>query len=1589
MGRKKTYLCRFVGAIFAIAFVFSFSSTIATFAAGNIFKVQDVGLMDLSSNTEGNIVRFEEEKIISDIVFHYLDDSATYKITLKNTDSKEHIIETISDNNENEYISYIYDKHENETIDAGGSFDLIVTVKYETAVANLEERIQATNVKFIINYLNEEEPDIIPLVPNTGENSGIGDSVKVSIVSLIISATGLIVGGIIILKKSKKHIKLMSGIIVAVAAMAVSATSYAVITETNSFTIDAKYGLYDKLLVTYGDQNIIVNYGEKVTIDDPEKPGYDFIAWEDENGVQIDLNNPILKDTSLRPIWNRHSYTIKFDKNQGSGEMSDLRVFYDVAKNLTANAFVRTGYEFLGWNTVADGSGISYADGAEINNLTADDNVVITLFAQWQANQYKIVFRANEEGVSGNMPSNLPMIYDQEQQLPVNTLEKTGLIFDSWNTKADGTGDRYEDGATVINLATSGTVILYAQWAVTPYVVVYDKNAENAEGTMENQEIEYGVSANLYALQFSRTGYDFSGWNTKSDGSGDWYTDGATVKNLDVDGEVILYAQWTPKQYAISFDKNSTEATGAMDDQLVVYDTQTILRANEFIRTGFVTAGWNTKSDGTGTHYDENQDITNVLYENDITLYVEWAVTPYEIIFDKNNENVTGAMENMSVPYGVAVNLTPLGFDYDEYNCRFLGWNTKADGTGTSYSDGATVKNLDTDGEAVLYAQWEKKIAIFKTLGTPRNASTSIFKHYEGTPSAEVLNSAIRLETSNSNTPIYGWESGTNFYWWSETNAKLPADCSRFFERNSAYTEIYMAGIDSSEVENATAMFHNNQRLKKIDLTGFNTDSLTNMMAMFEANYVLEQVIFPEGFGKNVTNASRLFYDARKLKTIDFSNFDSSNLQKIASMFEKNGSLETVILPENFGAKVTDARYVFADSSLKNFNAGNFNTGSLVNVSQMFKNAKISTLNLNGWDTSKVENMSSMFEGSTVTSLDIHSWNTSNVTNMSKMFSNCANLTNISVAEWNVEKVETMEDMFYKDSELVKLDLSGWKPTSLKNMYRMIGWAHKITEIDMSSFVTNNVEKMTWVFADDRELKTIYSNADWDISSVTDNRGASMFDMAKKLTGGAGTATILAGVTEDRQQAMLNGTYALIDDPDNGRPGYLTKKGARYIQYKGNGATGGTMTSHYLTNTGSLKQNAFTREEYVFTGWNTAADGSGTAYEDEALMEDLTESKTPLTLYAQWKIIDAAVKNAGGGEPFNSILKGVITDNPGVNTFKKYGLGTPDDATLESAMNISATNTPLYLWVDDENIYWWSEDPKPRLAAAKSIQYLFKEIGTTDAPFELVDLTGFDTSNVEDASCLFQNAKIKKVNISDWDLSNATALNSFLSGDTVLEEVLFPAVFDLQKVTNMSGVFSNTSSASLDLSGWKTRDVTTMSGMFYKTKAQSITFSDNFDTSKVTDMSTMFSQIAATELDLSVFNTAKVKNMNSMFEYSEHLVNLDLTSFSSAAATTMEYMFRRDYALTTVAFGDNFAAEKVTNIHSAFENCTALKTIYVSTNFAPGSSIDARDVFKGATKLVGGAGTTWSSSAYSGIGRLKIDGGADDPGYLTDLADRS
>lgn len=94
---------------------------------------------------------------------------------------------------------------------------------------------------------------------------------------------------------------------------------------------------------------------------------------------------------------------------------------------------------------------------------------------------------------------------------------------------------------------------------------------------------------NLTENAFSRTGYDWNGWNSSSNGSGTAYSNKQSVTNLMTanGGTYTMYAQWNPHKYKIRFHKNADDATGTMADLDMTYGVEKNLTKLGFERDGY------------------------------------------------------------------------------------------------------------------------------------------------------------------------------------------------------------------------------------------------------------------------------------------------------------------------------------------------------------------------------------------------------------------------------------------------------------------------------------------------------------------------------------------------------------------------------------------------------------------------------------------------------------------------------------------------------------------------------------------------------------------------------------------------------------------------------------------------------------------------------------------------------------------------------------------------------------------------------------------------------------------------------------------
>ena len=219
----------------------------------------------------------------------------------------------------------------------------------------------------------------------------------------------------------------------------------------------------------------------------------------------------------------------------------------------------------------------------------------------------------------------------EEAVLKACTFTRAGYIFNSWNTEPDGSGTSYADGASI---TISEDITLYAQWT-EGYTIRFDKNADDASGTINPLLVPKGTKITLPNRSYYRNGYSFQGWNTAPDGTGTAYKDRASLTPTE---DMTLYAQWI-KTYSVRYYYNGP-GNGSSGRSVSEGSTITIQPIRDFgvnPPAGKEFDCWNTKPDGSGDSYYPGETITPTA---DINLYPQWKKEelPYEVVkIDEKN----------------------------------------------------------------------------------------------------------------------------------------------------------------------------------------------------------------------------------------------------------------------------------------------------------------------------------------------------------------------------------------------------------------------------------------------------------------------------------------------------------------------------------------------------------------------------------------------------------------------------------------------------------------------------------------------------------------------------------------------------------------------------------------------------------------------------------------------------------------------------------------------------------------------------------------------------------------------------------------
>ena len=324
------------------------------------------------------------------------------------------------------------------------------------------------------------------------------------------------------------------------------------------------------------------------------------------------------------------------------------------------------------------------------------------------------------------------------------------------------------------------------------YYVSYNKNKPTnasssvAGSTMDKSHYNYSGTGTLANCAYTLTGWDFTGWNRKADGSGTSYGNKASVLNwtTTADETIPIYAQWKAHTYGIQYMPNkpsiaTSNVAGTVANTTHTYDTHypvtqgenrgdtaggdvkydnggvcNATRENTYTLTGWTFVGWSLKADGSSGIITDIYNFTATQGAT-VKVYAQWRPNTYTVVYDKNkpanaSSDVLGTTANTTHKYDHQYNIDTsndgIGNVYQAtcskdgttnttilrnngYSLKgwiFQGWSTTKDGSSGILSN---IKNLTATekGSVTLYAQW--KPITFKVvyhMNLPKNADVNV-----------------------------------------------------------------------------------------------------------------------------------------------------------------------------------------------------------------------------------------------------------------------------------------------------------------------------------------------------------------------------------------------------------------------------------------------------------------------------------------------------------------------------------------------------------------------------------------------------------------------------------------------------------------------------------------------------------------------------------------------------------------------------------------------------------------------------------------------------------------------------------------------
>ena len=478
----------------------------------------------------------------------------------------------------------------------------------------------------------------------------------------------------------------------------------------------------------------------------------------------------------------------------GSGTASGMpqTIYYHASlgnANIPDTYPVKSGMQFTGWNTEADGSGLSVAPGSQFGS-TED----VTLYAQWELVSRNYIIQYNANGGEW-APDGQVVPLNQSAVLTDVPARWEHHHFLGWAETDDAFEPKYPYGQsnTYVPTGEEFIVTLYAVWSFDPVIppirIHFDLNGAPQERAPSDQWIENPSWMTIPSKSIHWDEIHFlAGWSKDPDAAEASFLAGRSYYFTE---DTTLYAVWD--QYplcTLSFrDPAGKDAANMPEDILFVPQVSTKVSVPDTIpkKSGRHFTGWNTRADGTGKAVAPG---TVLELSGDTVLYAQWEVigTRWMVRFDANGGE--SAPEPQFAKAGEAMTLTTEQAQWSEH--RFLGWSRSDTADMPEYP--AEQVNIipynPSETAMTLYAVWG-----FKPVEEPIRISFDMNGGPAGQKPADQWVPAGSWLSLSSDIPT--WDGQHTFLGWSTSarsaTAEYPAGSSVSFTDSTVLYAIWKA----------------------------------------------------------------------------------------------------------------------------------------------------------------------------------------------------------------------------------------------------------------------------------------------------------------------------------------------------------------------------------------------------------------------------------------------------------------------------------------------------------------------------------------------------------------------------------------------------------------------------------------------------------------------------------------------------------------------------------------------------------------------------------------------------------------------------